>query len=144
VKPTKIRYNLWTFAALCAEASAKKSYGASLLNLLHSRARSLSGDSSACAIVQRLLHAATVPYFEVLTKWISAGVLNDPFSEFMVLEVPGMDEQAEVNGQAAIWACGHQIRTRTLPSGAEVDDVPSFLAEVADDVLKAGSSFESS
>ena len=37
-------------------------------------------------LVQKLLHAATRPYFSMLELWLCQGVLNDPYAEFMVEE----------------------------------------------------------
>jgi Gamma tubulin complex component N-terminal len=126
------------FAALCAEASASNAYGASLLNLLHSRAKTSAGNVCGALVLQRLLQDAAAPYFEVLTKWISTGILDDPFSEFMVVEVPGMNVDAELDGQSAFWVGGHKLRTRTAADGTEVLDVPVFLFDVQEHVLKAG------
>lgn len=37
-------------------------------------------------MVQRLLQAASKPYFSMLELWLCQGLLNDPFAEFMVEE----------------------------------------------------------
>ncbi len=37
-------------------------------------------------MVQRLLRAASRPYFEMLEYWLCQGLLNDPYAEFMVEE----------------------------------------------------------
>jgi Gamma tubulin complex component N-terminal len=84
-----------------------------------------------------LLKAASVPYFEVLTTWVSSGTLNDPCSEFMVVAVPGMNVDMELDGQSAFWVGGHKLRT-VIERGEEVSDVPMFLHAVEDEVLKAG------
>lgn len=89
-------------------------------------------------MLQRLLQDAAAPYFEVLSKWIATGILDDPFSEFMVVEVPGMNVDAELDGQSAFWVGGHKLRSRTAADGTEVLDVPVFLFDVQDEVLKAG------
>lgn len=126
-------------AALCAEASASAAAGASLLNLLHARTRTVVGSSRASRLLQQLLAAAAAPYFEALTRWVSTGVLADPYAEFMVVEVPGMRTDAELHGESAFWAGGHRLRSRASgDGGAEEPDVPAFLAEVQNDVLKAG------
>lgn len=77
----------------------------------------------------------------MLSTWVSTGVLVDPFSEFMVHEVPGMDEDREVNGEVAFWAARHTIRQRVAVAGGGAEpDVPAMLLDVADAVLKAGAS----
>ena len=45
-----------------------------------------AGDEQAMVLVQKLLHAATRPYFSMLELWLCQGVLNDPYAEFMVEE----------------------------------------------------------
>jgi hypothetical protein len=84
-----------------------------------------------------LLKAASVPYFEVLSAWVSTGKLHDPCSEFMVVAVPGMNIDMELDGQSAFWVGGHKLRT-AIEGGEEVSDVPMVLHAVEDEVLKAG------
>lgn len=67
-----------------AEASAQELTSAGLLNLLHRRLAALGGDAAGRALVERLLAAAAAPYFDVLGRWLAEGVLDDPYSEFMV------------------------------------------------------------
>jgi hypothetical protein len=67
-----------------AEAASQELTSAGLLNLLHRRLGALGGDAAGRALVERLLAAAAAPYFEILGKWLAAGVLDDPYSEFMV------------------------------------------------------------
>ena len=125
-------------AALCADAASHNAYGASLLNLLDSRAKTEAGNVSRTKVLRMLLKAASVPYFEVLTTWVSTGTLNDPCSEFMVVAVPGMNVDVELDGQSAFWVGGHKLRTVVDEDGAEVSDAPMFLHAVEDEVLKAG------
>lgn len=131
------------FAGLCAEASAQRMTGRALLDHLHTRAAQLAGDAVACRLVQRLLHAATVPYFEILTKWVSAGVLEDPYEEFMVVEDASTSVESTVNGQAAFWCHRHAMRPRSpAPAHSEPQfEVPSFLQAHSQYVLAAGAHF---
>jgi hypothetical protein len=131
------RHERACYAALCAEASSQNAYGASLLNLLHSRAKTEAGNVSKTQVLRMLLKAASVPYFEVLTTWVSTGTLKDPFSEFMVVAVPGMNVDVELDGQPAFWVGGHTLRTVTV-DGTEHSDVPMFLHAVEEEVLNAG------
>eukprot|EP00892_Ulva_mutabilis_P005707 jgi/Ulvmu1/3508/UM162_0015.1 len=128
-------------ATVCAEASAAAAAGADLLNLLHARARTVVGSARSAKLLQDLLAAAAAPYFEVLTRWVAAGALADPFAEFMVVAVPGMRTDAELHGESAFWAGGHQLRLRPAAADGgdgDVPDMPAFLADVQDEVLKAG------
>jgi hypothetical protein len=67
-----------------ADAASQELTSAGLLNLLHHRLGALGGDAAGRALVERLLAAAAGPYFEILGGWLSTGVLDDPYNEFMV------------------------------------------------------------
>ncbi len=45
-----------------------------------------SGDTAARGLLGKLLQAGAAPYFKILERWLCEGVLDDPFSEFMVEE----------------------------------------------------------
>lgn len=45
-----------------------------------------SGDAAARGLLGKLLQAGAAPYFKMLERWLCEGVLDDPFSEFMVEE----------------------------------------------------------
>lgn len=45
-----------------------------------------SGDAAARGLLGKLLLAGAAPYFKMLERWLCEGVLDDPFSEFMVEE----------------------------------------------------------
>ena len=45
-----------------------------------------AGNVEATAVAQRLLQAASQPYFSMLELWLCQGLLNDPYAEFMVEE----------------------------------------------------------
>ncbi|EKX37814.1 hypothetical protein GUITHDRAFT_116122 [Guillardia theta CCMP2712] len=67
------------------ESSSKNgksaSRGGALLNVLHAYANAASGEQYASK-------KSSVPYLEMLEKWIYQGVVQDPYSEFMVEERP--------------------------------------------------------
>ncbi|EPY85337.1 gamma-tubulin complex component 2 [Camelus ferus] len=67
-------------ACLCEEVGGE-CVGGSTLSLLHDRSFSYTGDSQAQELCLYLTKAASVPYFEILEKWIYRGVINDPYSE---------------------------------------------------------------
>jgi hypothetical protein len=46
----------------------------------------LAGDVDATKLVQNLLEKTSEPYFSMLELWLCQGLLNDPYSEFMVEE----------------------------------------------------------
>jgi hypothetical protein len=103
-----------------------------LLDHLHQCAAKVSGDPRNHSLVQRFLHAATIPYFKMVTAWISSGELQDMFEEFMVQEI--FSSQA-VCQDAGTWERRFTMRSR---NGKGTPDVPRILEPVADAVLQAG------
>lgn len=53
--------------------------GGSTLSLLHDRTFNYTGDSQAQELCLYLTKAASVPYFEMLEKWIYRGIIKDPY-----------------------------------------------------------------
>lgn len=53
--------------------------GGATLSLLHDRTVNYTGDSQAQELCLYLTKAASVPYFEVLEKWIYRGIIHDPY-----------------------------------------------------------------
>lgn len=56
--------------------------GGSTLSLLHDRTFNYTGDSQAQELCLYLTKAASVPYFEILEKWIYRGIIKDPYRYF--------------------------------------------------------------
>lgn len=69
------------FIFLCAATSVDKGacMGGSTLSLLHDRTFNYTGDSQAQELCLYLTKAASVPYFEMLEKWIYRGIIKDPY-----------------------------------------------------------------
>jgi gamma-tubulin complex component 2 len=53
------------------KASTQNASGAAILNLLHNQATAMAGDSAARALLQKLTHAASAPYFGILERYSS-------------------------------------------------------------------------
>lgn len=53
--------------------------GGATLSLLHDRTFNYTGDSQAQELCLYLTKAASVPYFEILEKWIYRGIIKDPY-----------------------------------------------------------------
>ena len=68
---------------LAVDAGNKK--GGALLNVIQKLMIS-SSDTSIRDFFAFLLEKASLPYFQILKKWIFSGVLEDPFEEFIVKE----------------------------------------------------------
>ena len=67
--------------------------GGALLNALEQLRQVYLGDDIARAVFKLLLDKASVPYFEMLLRWLQDGTLKDPFAEFMVEESGRMKQQ---------------------------------------------------
>lgn len=103
-------------AIVAAEASSRRLRGAGLLSFLHTRVSALMGDADAHKLALRLLRAAAEPYFSMLEKWLTQGVIDDPYSEFMI------QENFEINicelsgdGGAAFWGERFVLRAALDP-----------------------------
>jgi len=143
-------------ASIASDASSKRLRGASLLNLLHSRAAGLLGDAAAHRLALRLLHAAAEAYFAMLERWLCEGIVDDPYAEFMVQEDATISyEDVSSDGGSAWWADRFTLRVALDPiTGAvavgtqsppeatgpdvEAHDVPSFLYRSKSAILDAG------
>jgi gamma-tubulin complex component 2 len=91
-------------ATVAAEASSRCLRGAGLLSLLHTKASALMGDADAHKLALRLLRAAAEPYFSMLEKWLTQGVVDDPYSEFMIQENFEINKsELSGDGGAAFW-----------------------------------------
>jgi len=109
-------------ATIAAEASSRCLRGAGLLSLLHAKVSALMGDADAHKLALRLLRAAAEPYFSMLEKWLTQGLVDDPYSEFMI------QENFEINkselcgdGGAAFWGERFVLRPALDPlTGAPI------------------------
>jgi len=60
--------------------------GGEVLSMLWDRLTQLGGDPVAHALYLELFREASQPYARTLLRWITSGVLLDPYEEFMVVE----------------------------------------------------------
>ncbi|BDA43053.1 Gamma-tubulin complex component 2 [Coccomyxa sp. Obi] len=150
-------------ASVASEAAARKLRGASLLNLLHARYAAVAGDTAARGLLSKLLQAGAAPYFKMLERWLCEGVLDDPYSEFMVEENTEIKRDSiNAKGQSAFWHNRYTLR-QAAQSGAAARappreassgypgisklgegtqsatlDVPTFLDSLKDTILTTG------
>ena len=141
-------------ASIAAEASARRLCGASLLSLLHFKAGALMGDAAAHRLALRLLRAAAEPYFAMLERWLCEGIVDDPYSEFMIKEDSRViKEDLSSDGGSAFWTDRLTLRPALDPmtgmpevhmsrDGATTPgpafDVPSFLSRAQRAILDTG------
>lgn len=135
---------LSVLAEICQKTAIHDLRGTELLNLLHLQILQFSGSQNSQALLQKLLEAGCVPYFQVLEKWLCEGILNDPFSEFMIeedKEVQIMNTTSDL--QSAYWLNRYKVRKTYLLLAetkelASIQSVPHFLRTSTDLILKTG------
>ncbi|XP_028651429.1 gamma-tubulin complex component 2 [Erpetoichthys calabaricus] len=103
--------------------------GGSTLSLLHDRTFNYTGDSQAQELCLYLTKAASVPYFEILEKWIYRGIIKDPYSEFMVEEHELQKEKIQEDYNDKYWDQRYTIVQLRIPA---------FLQKMADKILSTG------
>ncbi|XP_020828724.1 gamma-tubulin complex component 2 isoform X3 [Phascolarctos cinereus] len=116
-------------ASLAISVDKGECLGGATLSLLHDRSFNYTGDSQAQELCLYLTKAASVPYFEILEKWIYRGIINDPYSEFMVEEHELQKEKIQEDYNDKYW---DQRYTVVQPQ------IPSFLQKMADKILSTG------
>ncbi|XP_055962641.1 gamma-tubulin complex component 2 [Sorex fumeus] len=116
-------------ASLATSVDKGECMGGSTLSLLHDRSFNYTGDSQAQDLCLYLTKAASVPYFEVLEKWIYRGIIDDPYSEFMVEEHELQKEKIQEDYNDKYWEQRYTVVQR---------HIPSFLQKMAGKVLSTG------
>ncbi|KAL2653900.1 hypothetical protein R1flu_022028 [Riccia fluitans] len=116
-------------SAVVQKANVKNLSGAAILNLLQSQATAMAGDTSARSLLQNLTQAASAPYFGILERWISEGVIDDPYGEFLIDENKALQKESlSQDYHATYWHQRYSLR----------QDVPGFLSGLAENILTAG------
>uniref|UniRef100_A0A8W4FHT6 Gamma-tubulin complex component n=1 Tax=Sus scrofa TaxID=9823 RepID=A0A8W4FHT6_PIG len=116
-------------ASLATSVDKGECIGGATLSLLHDRSFSYTGDSQAQELCLHLTKAASTPYFEILEKWIYRGIIDDPYSEFMVEEHELRKEKIQEDYNDKYWDQRYTVVQR---------QIPSFLQKMAGKVLSTG------
>ncbi|KAJ7345362.1 hypothetical protein JRQ81_001312 [Phrynocephalus forsythii] len=116
-------------ASLASSVDKGECTGGSTLSLLHDKTFNYTGDSQAQELCLYLTKAASVPYFEILEKWIYRGIINDPYSEFMVEEHELQKEKIQEDYNDKYWDQRYTVVQQ---------QIPSFLQKIADKILSTG------
>eukprot|EP00061_Rhincodon_typus_P018780 g48100.t1 len=127
VQPT-IR-TMQILASIATSVEKGECMGGSTLSVLHDRTFNYTGDSQAQELCLYLTKAASVPYFEILEKWIYRGIIQDPYSEFMVEEHELQKEKIQEDYNDKYWDQRYTIIQHRIPS---------FLQKLADKILSTG------
>ncbi|XP_064285949.1 gamma-tubulin complex component 2 isoform X2 [Passer domesticus] len=116
-------------SSLATSVDKGECMGGSTLSLLHDKTFNYTGDSQAQELCLYLTKAASVPYFEILEKWIYRGIINDPYSEFMVEEHELQKEKIQEDYNDKYWDQRYTVVQQ---------QIPSFLQKMADKILSTG------
>jgi gamma-tubulin complex component 2 len=60
--------------------------GGEVVAIIWDRMTNMSGDPTAYQLYRKLLRTASLPYAQMLQRWIRTGYLKDPYEELMVKE----------------------------------------------------------
>ncbi|MBN3274830.1 GCP2 protein, partial [Polyodon spathula] len=113
-------------ASLATSVDKGDCMGGSTLSLLHDRTFNYTGDSQAQELCLYLTKASSVPYFEILEKWIYRGIIKDPYSEFMVEEHELQKEKIQEDYNDKYWDQRYTVVQHRIPA---------FLQKMADKIL---------
>ena len=86
----------------------------------------------------QVLHAACVPLFEMIRRWVFEGQIEDPHGEFFIVGVGGAAASGTAADPAAAAAAGDMWRSGYAIDGSRL---PRFLSQkLAARILRAGKS----
>ncbi|KAG8186865.1 hypothetical protein JTE90_024109 [Oedothorax gibbosus] len=119
-----------TIADIAKMLTKDNCFGGNVLSVLHENTASLTGSSKSREICHSLTRAASLPYFEILEKWIYKGIISDYYSEFLVEDNELIKkEDLPTEYSDAYWEKRYTIRR---------DQIPVFLSKAADMILRTG------
>ena len=121
-------FTLARLAALCSRIGHVT--GGALLHRLH-RLCQVEGDVATQQLYAHLTVAAAQPYLRMLAAWLSAGVIDDPYDEFIVrIRADCSKESMQRDFNDAYWDERYSLRSE--------DKRPGWLASYAERVLTTG------
>ncbi|KAG7187912.1 hypothetical protein KM043_013877 [Ampulex compressa] len=107
--------------------------GGKVLSLLYDQANDISSDVRSKELCLFLIKSASVPYMQILEKWVYKGVICDPYEEFLVEDNELIQrEELPVDYSADYWEKRYTMRP---------ERAPVFLSEHAETVLRTGKYF---
>ncbi|PVU93231.1 hypothetical protein BB561_003391 [Smittium simulii] len=90
-----------------SEINQQSSLGGEMLSKLHTFTR--DGDPFIKNLANKMLKAASVPFNNILMRWITEGELEDPYREFFVVDD---EENTEQDG---LWSSRYNIDVSKIP-----------------------------
>ncbi|XP_076230836.1 gamma-tubulin complex component 2 isoform X2 [Calliopsis andreniformis] len=107
--------------------------GGKVLSLLHEQANNISGEVKFKELCLFLIQTASVPYMQILEKWVYKGVICDPYEEFFVEDNELIHrEELPIDYSADYWEKRYTMRP---------ERIPTFLNEHAQTILRTGKYF---
>ncbi|XP_011499905.1 PREDICTED: gamma-tubulin complex component 2-like [Ceratosolen solmsi marchali] len=107
--------------------------GGKVLSLLHEQINHMSSEAKSKELCLFLIKAASIPYMEILEKWVYKGVICDPYHEFFVEDNELIQrEELPMDYSADYWEKRYTMRT---------ERIPVFLNEHAQTILRTGKYF---
>ncbi|XP_015437164.1 PREDICTED: gamma-tubulin complex component 2-like [Dufourea novaeangliae] len=131
IQPTIIAMSiLFQITSTICKANAK---GGKVLSLLHEQAHNISGEPKFKELCLFLIQTASIPYMQILEKWVYKGVICDPYEEFFVEDNELIHrEELPVDYSADYWEKRYTMRS---------ERIPTFLNEQAQTILRTGKYF---
>lgn len=121
--------NMCSLAYVCDNITQGQCHGGMVLSVLHRILTCQTGDAKMQDVLIYLLQAASIPYFEILEKWIYKGIITDPYKEFFVVD-NHTDKQKDCTFNSdEYWEKKYTICR---------DQIPLFLEKVWDRILRTG------
>ncbi|XP_033216784.1 gamma-tubulin complex component 2 isoform X3 [Belonocnema kinseyi] len=107
--------------------------GGKVLSLLHEQSNSMSGDAKCKELCLFLIKEASIPYMQMLEKWVYKGVIYDPYQEFLVEDNELIQrEELPVDYSADYWEKRYTMRP---------ERIPIFVNEHAQTIIRTGKYF---
>ncbi|XP_075217460.1 gamma-tubulin complex component 2-like isoform X2 [Lycorma delicatula] len=125
-------YTMEVLAKMATTISLAEARGGRTLTILHDETAHSLADSRSQELCHYLTQAAAVPYFQSLHRWISKGIVFDPYDEFMIDDNVSMETDLDqVTGQCSdeYWSKRYTIKSH---------NVPEFLEPVQEIILRTG------
>lgn len=125
-------YSMEVLAKIATTISLAEARGGRTLTILHDETAHSLSDSKSQELCHFLTQSAAVPYFQSLQKWLSKGIVFDPYDEFMIDDNVLMERDLDqVTGQCSdeYWSRRYTIKSH---------NVPVFLEPVQEIILRTG------
>ncbi|XP_032680668.1 gamma-tubulin complex component 2-like isoform X2 [Odontomachus brunneus] len=132
IQPTMITMSI--LAQITSTICKANARGGKVLSLLHEQTmNNISGETKSKELCLYLMQAASMPYMQILEKWLYKGMICDPYQEFFVEDNELVQrEELPVDYSADYWEKRYTMRP---------ERIPVFLSEHAQTILRTGKYF---